>query len=538
MLKKITIIILTFLVLISIIGCNNIQEEEPESQVIQEDVAKPLEVMEVSLALWQLEEPSGPDDLSNVIYDYIEENFFLDINPWTISSDEDWKARIATAAATDVLPDFFVYSNKGNKQQITDWANRGVIRSIPDAMWYKYENIYTSLSWYSDELRLTDGAIYFLPRTDLAFDQTQGQSNGFYYRKDWAISMGYNIDNSMKWSDFISLIYDMALSDPDKDTKVDTWGITGSVNGGGVHEIFYQTFGVREWVIEDEQWVYGMTSNRAKEATAWLNELYRDGVLDKDIFTASSEDAITKFATEAAGIMVYSALPEAARYLEEEYWNKYMPDTDINDHIALLPLPKSAYGIAYNEIETYHTGTMVSGNVSDVKLEQMVKLFDWLMDDEGLTFSKYGIKGLHYTQDGTRAQTTLKNENDEAIWFFEAAKSAAPLSQLATFNMEGLFYMEPLSSFQNSTIATIENSYWNNNWHKKMFTNNLNDEDFIDFKPDATVAKWLPRLAFESNDFDGLWDEYVAEITDNIQYTKAKIVVNDYASENFITREE
>lgn len=525
------------LTMISCSGRNVTPTPTPAETVGPE--ATEIPQIEITLALWGLQPASDEaGSASRRVYDEILDRFGIRIIPWQITWD-DWKEQIETAAAEGSLPDFFAQDLRGDKLNLLLWSQEGLIRDIPESMWAEHPALYRVMKWVSGYGALPDGKMYYIPRTDMAFDQTGGQTIALYYRTDWARRMGYDIGGEISWERFIALLYDYVRGDPDGNGSVDTRGLTLSGEGLGLlYDVFLMDFGVRDWVLEDGKWIPGLMSDRAREALTWMNQLYRDGIIDPEYGSQTESEACVKFASGQAAMLAADGQRRGALSLRTGYWNTYNPNSDIGDHVALLPQPVNPYGVSYNELSVEKTGTLVSAGVDDEKLSRSLALFDWLYTEEGLTYMAYGVEGTDYEIGETGAVSLLTDSTGAPATFARLDVELSALSVLSTWNLEGLSPMEEQDAFDLACQRQLEDLWWINNWQRVLFTDAMYTPEIVTFDLREFAEGKLTYMMMMSTDINADWEVYLAECMSEYNTQAAIQEVNEYAREHNITAEE
>lgn len=499
----------------------------------------PAPDIEITLALWNLMPPvSDGSSVSQQVYDTIRERFGLLITPWEIT-DENWRDKIEAAATDGTLPDFFVYDLRSGRINLMLWSDSGIIRDIPAAMWPQYPALYRVMEYVSRSHADPGGKMYFIPRTAFAFDQTAGQTTALYYRADWARTLGYADMDELPWERFIALLYSYAREDPDGNGSIDTRALTlAGRELGRLYEIFLMNFGVREWVLEDGKWIPGLISNRAKEALKWMNQLYRDGIIDPGYNNQTEHDAFNKFASGQAAMLAADGQRAGAAILRKQYWDTYNPNTVIADHVALLPQPLNPFGVSYNELPRIETATLVSADVDDDKLQRALALFDWLYTEEGLSYMRYGRQGVDYqmTEEGAKPIQTDRDGNP--LLFSVRNPELSPLSVLSTWNIEGLSRMEDQDTFDLACQQQLEDFWWINNWRRPLFTDAMLTPELATFDLRSYAEQKLMYMMMMSTDIESDWAAYVDSCMNEYNTQGAIDEVNEYARQYGLTSEE
>jgi len=513
-------------------GCSGAkQPEQPVQGYTQEEIEA------VTIAAPGIAAVEGAG-VSQRVHDFIARRFGLDIRPWNVPEGQTMEQALSQAAEQDALPDVFVHAAFDRGLEFQLWAERGLIRRMPRALWGKYEALARVLSHYESFETMPNGGLYHVPITNDAFSQTDGQDDIIYYRRDWAGQLGYDVlvEESYSWQSFSNMLYDMAKKDPDKNESRDTYGLT-AYSGEMLYDIMFSTFGVRDWVLENGEWVPGFASERAVTAVGWLNQYYREGIIDPDFDTQTMEEAMRKFALGQVGAIVLPGDADTALRLEREFWEPLNPGTDINNSVSVMAQPISSYGVSYNELEGYESALLFSSNVDDQLLDRLYAMLDWMYSEEGQTYLQYGEEGVDFTWSEGAARTLLQDEQGNAITFQQANDRLFGLTTLATRNHEGI-PADGLDAFTANSRQIIENTWWVNNWRRPMFTRYLDTPYLRIFRPEDTIYDDIRTVMMESVDVSADWEQCVQKYRDATMMIKAMDEVNGYARETGFNSEE
>lgn len=130
-----------------------------------------------------------------------------------------------------------------------------------------------------------DGKLMALPETNI-----ENGPNMLWLRKDWMDKLG--LESPKTFNDAINIIREFIEKDPGNNGKGKTIGLACSPeltnerkysNTGTVDVIFALFNSYPDQWIKDEEGniVYGSVQNESKKALSYLNQLYRNGILDK-----------------------------------------------------------------------------------------------------------------------------------------------------------------------------------------------------------------------------------------------------------------
>ena len=130
-----------------------------------------------------------------------------------------------------------------------------------------------------------DGKLMALPETNIA-----NGPNMLWLRKDWMDKLG--LEPPKTFDDAINIIREFIEKDPGNNGKGKTIGLACSpeltnerkYSNTGTVDVIFALFNSYpdQWIKdEDGNIVYGSVQNESKKALSYLNELYRNGILDK-----------------------------------------------------------------------------------------------------------------------------------------------------------------------------------------------------------------------------------------------------------------
>ena len=487
------------------------QQEAP--QATERPTAAPDETVEVSIGMWELYEPQS--EAAKVISNYIQDYFNIIIKPVAMSRD-NYREELDWMMGANMLPDVFANDVMTNKFQYRVLIDSGSIQPVPKAMWATLDRLSAVMSWY-EGIYSYKGEMYFIPRTYQTFDQTHGATNVIFYRSDWAKDLSRNtFKDDAQFTDIIDLLGAYRSSDTDQNTIWDTWGITGSGGIDFIWDTFLTPFGVREWMYEGGQWVPGIMSGRAKEAITWAAQLYREGIIDPDIATQTNDEALCKFWTGRTGAVMAPAYYSDLTYFEEQ-WSMHNPDKSITESVKIIPAYTTPDGQTYNEVSTFKTGSMISAQVSEQKMQKILTLYDFLYSSDGRNLLEYGAV-----------------QPEGADGFLKDAPEFESFANLASWNRDKNPYGEELdSSFVTYAQGVIEESVWPWSFESELFTNGMLTPEMCVLDMNRIAEEKILGLIKTTRDFDSDWDLYVNSMYSELNLEDAIAEVNEWAEEYF-----
>jgi len=519
--RKITFLLLVFVLLIS--SCSTLNKTENTDESTQVPQGDTITFGFINL----LPASADESDVSYRIHQKILDEFGVNIQVVTLN-ENTWREELDEMIANNQVPDVFFHDITGDTLQYRQLIDLGLIRDVPKSMWSKRDNLAKVMSWYED-IYSVDGKMYFIPRTYQTFDQTHGSSYAILYRRDWAYILNTILPEDAHYYDVMEMMKEFVAGDPDSNNVKDTWGITGGDDLDFIKHAFLEPFGVRDWMYEDGKWVPGLLSDKAKEAAAWISQLYKEGVIDPDFTEQTSEDALNKFITGKAGSCLASIYPEQLKQLEET-WLIYNT-TPISQAVDIVPLYFAPDGYRYNEVETFSTGTMFSSKLSDEDLGKVLDLINWMYSDEGRTYFEYGEENTDYVY--AFEEIIPKNENiDDTTTFSDKNIEYKALENLASWNLDFTEYYNGIKTeFQAYGKNVLEYDIWSYSYQDEIFTDGMITPEICVLNIDKVARDMLFEVIMISSDFDKSWEEYVNYCYETFNVDEAALEVAQRASE-------
>ncbi len=388
-----------------------------------------LDTLDVSIGYWNIEDMS--DVQKDDMRDYVENMFSIKITP--ISVDwSNYKDYYQMLSATNSLPDVFatltISSNDSNDSAYYEsLIQSGSIRSLPDDLsaWPNLEKLMQQL----DYTRYSDGHFYAIPRVSFVDSSLACSDAAMIVRRDWMENLGF--DDPQTIDDFIELIAAFANEDPDQNGIDDTIGYNVnalSALGKWVMLGIAPECNTYSWIEQDGSYIPSWYSDSFREVVTYYQKMYETGGLDPDFYLKNPNEVIADFAAGRLGALEYKSSPSSIQLLEEQ-WNLYN-DKSFEECVDILPMFPASDGTTYcNSSSPFWSESFISSSVDDEKLERILAMFDFLLSDDGMRMSKYGLENEDYRIDssgnyiclldtsGTSLLTLLENKYPSVTLF-------------------------------------------------------------------------------------------------------------------------
>ncbi|MDI6619152.1 MAG: extracellular solute-binding protein [Clostridiales bacterium] len=303
--------------------------------------------------------------------------------------------RLQVMLAGGDYPDVVYFGSTTDKNFVNS-VNNGIIVPVT-----KYINDAPNLKKYSydysfDALKVKENDdIYGIPRT------TVQRGDGFIIRKDWADAVGFQIpsDNLLTIDQFRDLMTKFSKNDPDGNGKNDTYGFATSADGeGNLWPIMGYAFGDLGWQkVTGEKYEY-MTPMYDKESPVYKDELqftqdlYKNGLLDPNAPSIKHDAAKQRFFQGVTG-----AIGEFSGWISQ--YVAQIAKVNPKAKLTYISGLKNAEG-KFQET-SFGTGLWGFWAVTSAakRPDAIVKLFDYMLSDEGWSLCKDGVKGVSYTEE-------------------------------------------------------------------------------------------------------------------------------------------
>lgn len=352
------------------------------------------ETVEISIAIWNADECFKGD----AVLSAIEDKLNIKITPMNVTWD-DYTQKIQLWASSGSLPDVFVGPFR-TTVTYPQWASQGVIKAIPENL-DAYPTLKEYLSGQAAEEAKLDGTLYCIPRQTYPGQPYTCLDRIICYRWDLAQKAGIEKEPET-WEDFSDMIKAIISQDPD---GTGVGGMTASdKNLVGTMLMPYGSMialdgGAGFKWIKDDDGLYkpAYFSEDSVEGFRFARNLYDDGVIEKDIALTTNQSAEEKFLQGKSAAIIISGgfgnkYEKIARYWNDVHGTEYLDDVK-----ALNLMPDKNGNKAYSAMASYAwSESYINAAVDDIKLDRILKLFDYLLTDEGSFLSVYGPEGDLY----------------------------------------------------------------------------------------------------------------------------------------------
>ncbi len=437
MLKKLTAFFLIATLLVSLLsGCAETAPSDTTGEQTGETPSDSNERVEITIA-FQQSATWGNDN----IMDIIEEKFNMDITFIDLSW-ADYIDRLNVLVGAGQAPDVFMYpavDDATTKPIYYQWIDQGVLRALPEDM-SAYPTLESILVDF-DPIMEYNGNRYQFPRLSWQ-PENEHFSRGFAVRSDYMEAVGVT-----EMPTTMDGVYDLLVAlrdgDPDGNGQNDTIPLSVLSNYGGfVENLFGAPVG---WVEEDGQAIPTTLSQNYLESVKWLNMLYEEGLLDPDFATQTPADMNNKFISGRLGVI------ETQFEAQGMMPSIIQPMTDLVENadevVDLIPITEGPLGdVVMTNQYNHWSGTVFSSNLTDVEMDRVMQMFEWVFSGEGLELLRWGVEGEDFeVQDGKYVSLLETDPNTGLPVPLAAVKPTANMRNFFTWDIDGTWDFPSLS---------------------------------------------------------------------------------------------
>lgn len=389
-----------------LIACGN-NEETESSNGNQENIEVATEgfpIVEETLTLNLLAPGVGMSEWEDMptLQEYSERTnieFEYDTPP-----QSDFATRLNLAFASGELPDI-IYAggpNSLNAASEVDYGEQGLLIPLEDMLEDYAPNFY-QLMEENPEIRqsitTTDGHIYALPNI-VQSDTSSWIMGPVWYNGEWLDALGVE-ELPQTVDEFYELMVRFRDEDPNGNGEQDEIPIS-DVGMNGIRGWMMPAFGIKGWGIEehDGQARYTFATDNFRGYLEFMNQLFEEGLLDRETFSQSSEQKQAKGQNNQVGVFQDWFSYFTTGRTEEEAMNDpmYAPLTSEFQDEPLMPMDPGIKRGAF---------AITKENPSP---EASLRWIDYFYTPEGYEFLNHGPEGYLWEWEDEEGGTKVFNE--------------------------------------------------------------------------------------------------------------------------------
>lgn len=392
--KKVLALLLCVLLTVSVAGCssgedssqtdsNSSSTNESQGETKANESAETEESTGDPVTLTIFREGTRPmNEKTDTVRDYVRENLGIDMD--MIQVAENGAQQLALMITNGEMPDLMLLSF----DNYLDYVNQEAFTDI-SADVGNYENLDAYVGDYWDSVTV-DGGIYGVPSL-LPYATNHVSA----IRKDWLDNLGLDMPTTLEeWEDVMRAF---TFDDPDGNGEDDTYGFfcNGFTYLGSILGAFGATSDQFYFLNDDDTITTNAISDEYRQGLTYLRDLYKEGLIDPEIFTASSDQAYQKWSRGQFGLWTCWWSEPGNAYLRYGF-EELQPDGDVQ--IIQPPIGQDGwqdnlYATPVNAVVAF------SGFMTPEKKEAALRLLDFGTTREGFYTLMWGIENVDYETD-------------------------------------------------------------------------------------------------------------------------------------------
>jgi len=333
--------------------------------------------------------------------------------------------RMKVVLASGEWPDLFWF---GTDTDFEKYAGEGLLATLDDKIG-NYPNLMANISkeQWSDGRALVDGKIHAIPKPN-SYDRW-----GYLINQKWLDKLGLKAPTTV--DEFVEVARAFTFDDPDGNGKPDTYGFSTAYGDSGVWTL-RTDFLLTAYNLSAH---WGMPSSDGKfyarqsspdyiAMITKVREMYKEGILDRDMITHKSNEQEEKFAQNKIGIMGMS----------DKGVNSYLEKFSLNpeDYTFHAPLQNLSSGESIYMMPPSNWGAwLIPANSKNI--DAALKFLDWANTEEGFKLFQIGLEGTHYNSydvekrivDRTPEQINLLQNVTSNNFAFANALNGRPITE-------------------------------------------------------------------------------------------------------------
>ena len=280
------------------------------------------------------------------------------------------------------------------------WAEEEIVKPLPEdlSQWPNLKAMIDNIT-NIDALKI-DGKLYGIP---IAKDTTNYDTSfspfTYVYRRDWAKKWGvYQENDEYTWAQFEALLekFKTELAPTNRYALADVeWGFPSITN-------FYKP--VPHCFAFDEtqhKYVNNYTTDAYIQGLNESRSFMDNGWYHPDQNTPKDGEMNKKYYSNQVGVL-YENLSYSNYYdLRTEIRKRNTSDNnfDVEDATAIMKIKNEDGKYVLEGTDNWFSMTFFDYRISDAKQKLVLDVLDWLLSEEGTTFSIYGFEGYDYVKE-------------------------------------------------------------------------------------------------------------------------------------------
>jgi putative aldouronate transport system substrate-binding protein len=240
----------------------------------------------------------------------------------------------------------------------------------------------------------SDGNIYVIPFVSDGLAQ-----EGWFIRQDWLDKLSLQVPTTV--DEYYSVLKAFREQDPNGNNKKDEVPFFHRNTGYGFASLYPLWDAFHTFFIKDGKIVFGPNEPEYKTALTELAKWYKEGLIDREIFTRGNTARDDLFGTNTGG-SVHDWFASTANFNNTMTANT--PDFNLQPMAPPTSISGEVFEVTKRNPLTNNRGWSISANAKDQVA--IMKYFDYWWTEEGRRLLNFGIEGETYTMVDGKPQFT------------------------------------------------------------------------------------------------------------------------------------
>jgi len=426
-------------------------------------------------------------DGTDPVFAKIEELFNMDLTYTSVPNGEYQNFSSARLASGDIPTMFKVMvPNTAGLNLYRQFQDDGMIINYSEYIEkYQFENLKAVLEGeWAQQLKEEDGFYQFPNKVGPGM-------HAIFVRQDWVDKLGLAWPKD--YTEFKTFL--KAMVDADLDGN-GTTGLTAVGVAGLEYIVSAFTGKSGGYVNVDGKWLHKSQAPGFVDGIKYLNDLYKDGLLDAEFAMMSNTTIQEKMSSGRTATLLLNGTTPWWKGMETPLL-AYKPDAKMG---ALGYWPAGPAGEVRNGGGNFFGTVLISSQASEEEIVRALAFMDWTLTDECYDLFYWGIEGKQYNVvDGVRV---LDDEAKQAI----------------TFGRDLYLFYDLINNVSQYKALTIQPLIDNKNW----LAEHVVFDEVVGLSTEVTLEVGsaiddvyntsMVDFITGTKDIDTQWDEYLADM--------------------------
>ncbi len=324
------------------------------------------------------------------------------------------------------LPDL-VRLNAAMFNDLYDYVDQGALMDMTELV-KDCPNILKNVPQEALDRCTVDGKLYAIPMF------CSPNRYNVVIRQDWLDNLG--LETPVTLEDYHEVMRAFTFDDPDGNGQNDTYGFSGI--SMEALDFLYGAFGAMApiptynavntyWYLEDGELKPQVTNPKVKEALETISAWYKEGLIDPEFITCTTDDDLNNKAMKNQFGISYHW------WTWEPKIEAQLQEVDPNISFSRIAPPVGPNGDSGVRGVNLCNGCVMMLQGAD-NPEACMRLMDWMYSEEGMMTTYTGVEGIHWEQKEDGTYVTLPQFDEDASWiqWYSVFEAEWPLLQVET----------------------------------------------------------------------------------------------------------